>query len=146
MKNLSKLAVTLIAAVAGVVVLSVPVKADNAVPSQLQFLQAQMDLQKAENQKALEYIQLQTAIAAAQNRPISDAEKVKIAALQGMINGNNNLLQMGNVVMPNAYVDPYGAGNIALMDKAAYDGYVSGMALIDKIKQETWMQYTFRTH
>ena len=144
MKKLSKLALTLMAALAGVIVLSVPVKA--AVPSQVEFLQKQMEIQMAENAKIQEYLKLQEAIAKAEKKPISDIEMVKRYAMQGIVDGNNYLLQMGNAVMPYAYVDPYGAGNIALMDQAAYEGYVSGMALLNQVKQDTWMQYTFRTH
>ena len=144
MKILSKLALTLMAALAGVIVLSVPVKA--AVPSQVEFLQKQMEIQMAENAKIQEYLKLQEAIAKAEKKPISDIEMVKRYAMQGIVDGNNYLLQMGNTVMPYAYVDPYGAGNIALMDQAAYEGYVSGMALLNQVKQDTWMQYTFRTH
>jgi len=146
MKLLIKITTAIALASVCIAVATVPVKAENGMPSQVTFLQKQMEIQKAENAKAQEYFKLQEARSKAEKRKISDIEMVKRQAMQGAVSGNNQLLDMGETVLQNANVDPYGCGNIALMDQAAYDGYVSGMALLEQIKQQTWMQYTFRTH
>ena len=146
MKVLTKLAYTLAAMITAVLVLSVPVKADNGMPSQVAYLQKQMDIQKAEIAKTQEYLKLQEARSKAEKRKISDIEMVKRNAMTGAAQGDALLLEYGNTVMPYGTIDPNGAGHIATIDQAAYEGYVSGMALLEKIKQDTWMQYTFRTH
>lgn len=142
MKYLSKLALICTLAVAAVFVIKVDVKADS-IPSQVLYLQKQMANQKQQNMKAKEYIELQNARAKAEQRPVSDIEMVKRQALEGMMTGNNQLLDMGNVVLPNGTIDPSGCGNIAIMDQQAYEGMVSGLAYLEEIKQKTWMQYTF---
>lgn len=146
MKYLSKITTACVVIASCVLFAVNPVKADNGMPSQALFLQKQMEIQQAEIAKAKEYFKLQEARAKAEKRQISDIEMVKRQALEGIITGDNQLLDMGNTVMPYVSVDPLGAGNIALMDQAAYEGYVSGMAYLEDIKQKTWMQYTFRLH
>ena len=145
MKLLMKITSLVAIAVVAAVVTVTPVKADS-IPSQVVFLMKQMEIQKAENAKAQEYFKLQEARSKAEKRKISDIEMVKRQAMEGAVSGNNQLLELGNTVLPYGTVDPNGCGNIALMDQAAYEGYVSGMAMLEKIKQDTWMQYTFRTH
>lgn len=142
MKYLSKLLLICTLAVAAVLITKVDVKADS-VPSQVIYLQKQMANQKAANVSAKEYIQLQDARAKAEKRPVSDIEMVKRQALEGMMTGNNQLLQMGDIVLPNGTIDPSGCGNIAIMDQQAYEGMVSGLAYLEEIKQKTWMQYEF---
>ncbi len=146
MKVLTKIAFTVAASVASVVLVTVPVKAANGMPTQVVALQKQMDIQKAEIAKTQEYLKLQEARSKAEKRKISDIEMVKRAAMSGAAQGDALLLQYGETVMPYGTIDPNGAGHIATIDQAAYDGYVSGMAMLEKIKQDTWMQYTFRTH
>ena len=145
MKIITKITTVMAIAVVSALVAATPVKADS-IPSQVAFLKKQMDIQMAENAKAKEYFKLQEARSKAEKRKISDIEMVKRQAMEGAVSGNNQLLELGNTVLPNGTVDPNGCGNIALMDQAAYEGYVSGMAMLEKIKQDTWMQYTFRTH
>jgi len=144
MKLLSKITAIVLTGATCLVLAATPVKAETGVPSQAVFLNERMNIQIAENAKALEYFQIQEAKAKAENRPISDIEMVKRQALEGMIQGNNNLLQMGNAAI--AVGDPYGMGNIALVDQAAYDGFTSGMKAIEEVKKNTWLNYTFRTH
>ena len=146
MKLLSKIATLCVVASAFVLIIAAPVKAANGMPTQVEMLQKQMERQIAENAKAKEYFKLQEAKAKAEKRRISDIEMVKRQALEGMVSGNNQLLSMGDAAMSVANVDPNGAGNIAVMDQAAYEGMVSGLALLEDIKQKAWMQYTFRTH
>ena len=143
MKLLMKItSLVAIAAVAAVVTVT-PVKADS-IPTQVVFLMKQMEIQKAENAKAQEYFKLQEARSKAEKRKISDIEMVKRQALEGMVQGNNNLLQMGDAAI--ALGQPDGEYNIAFLDQQAYEGFVAGMAELERVKRDTWMQYTFRTH
>lgn len=146
MKLLSKITAVCVLMATITLVAPVAVKADNGMPSQVVFLQKQMEIQKAEIAKAKDYFKLQEARAKAEKRPISDIEVVKRQALEGIVQGDSQLLEFGNTALSYANVDPNGAGNIAIVDQAAYDGYVAGMANLEAIKQQTWMQYTFRTH
>lgn len=146
MKLLSKITTVCALAAACVLFAVNPVKAEEAVPSQVLFLQQQMAAQQAEIAKINAYFALQEARAKAEQRNISDIEMVKRQALEGIITGDNQLLQMGNTVLPYSQAYPLGAGNIALMDQAAYEGYVSGMAALEEVKKNTWMTYTFRLH
>ena len=143
MKLISKLTAIVLTGVTFITLLAAPVKAD-AIPSQAVFLNEQMAIQQAEIAKTLEYFALQEAKAKAEGRPISDIEMVKRQALQGMVQGDYNLLDMGNRAI--AVADPYGMGNIALVDQAAYAGFVSGMKALEEVKKDTWLTYTFRTH
>ena len=145
MKLLSKITVVLSAVAIGMLIVTVPVKAANGMPSNEEiYLRKQMENQKAENAKAKEYYEIQNRKAKAEKRPVSDIEMVKRQALEGIVQGNNNLLQMGDAALTLGQAG--GEYNIAFMDQQAYEGFVSGMAELERIKQETWMQYTFRTH
>lgn len=145
MKLLKKFSVLLFAAVMGVMALNTPVLAANGIPTnEAKFLNDMMQRQIAENIKVQEYIKLQDARAKAEKRPVSDIEMTKRQAMEGIVQGNNNLLEMAAVTI--GCGEPSGQYNIAFMDQQAYEGYVSGMAALEKVKQDTWMQYTFRTH
>ena len=143
MKLLSKITAVLLTGATCIALAATPVKAD-AIPSQAVFLNEQMAIQQAEIAKTLNYFALQEAKAKAEGRPISDIEMVKRQALQGMVQGDYNLLDMGNRAI--AVGDPYGMGNIAIVDQAAYAGFVSGMKALEEVKKDTWLTYTFRTH
>ena len=145
MKLLSKLTIILSASIACVVLFATPVKAANGMPSREEaFLKQQMTNQQTFNAKAQEYFDLQNQRAKAEKRPVSDIEMVKRQALEGMCVGNNNLLALGAINL--GCGEASGEYNIAIMDQQAYEGFVSGMAELERVKQDTWMQYTFRTH
>ncbi len=145
MKVISKLTIAFAACVACVVLTAMPVKAANGMPSnEEQFLRQQMARQQEFNAKAKEYIELQNQRAKAEKRKVSDIEMLKRQAIEGMVQGNNNLLAMGEINL--ACGQPGGEYNIAFMDQQAYERYASGMAELERVKRDTWMQYTFRTH
>lgn len=144
MKLFSRITAVVLTSVVCLIVAATPVKAANGMPSQVEFLNNRMNIQRAENAKTQEYFKIQEAKSKAEKRPISDIEMVKRQALEGMVQGNNNLLEMGDRAL--AVGDPYGMGNIALVDQAAYEGFVTGMANLEEIKKQTWLTYTFRTH
>ncbi|MDO4189151.1 MAG: hypothetical protein Q4D29_09195 [Lachnospiraceae bacterium] len=145
MKLLSKLTIILSASVACLILFATPVKAANGMPSREElFLKKQMENQQTFNAKTKEYIELQNLRAKAEKRPVSDIEMVKRQALEGMVTGNNNLLDMGAINLASGQAS--GEYNIAFMDQQAYEGFVSGMAELERVKRDTWMQYTFRTH
>lgn len=145
MTLLKKLSMSLMALFAGVLILSAPVKAANGMPSNEEiFLKKQMANQLEFNASVQAYIELQNQRAKAEKRKVSDIEMTKRQAMEGMVQGNNNLLTMGAINL--GFGDPQGEYNIAFMDQSAYEGYISGMAELERVKQQTWMQYTFRTH
>lgn len=145
MKLLSKITVIISAAVACLVIFATPVKAANGMPSNEElFLRKQMANQQEFNESVQKYIELQNARAKAENRKVSDIEMTKRQAMEGMVQGNNNLLQMAQTTL--ACGQPSGEYNIAFIDQQAYEGYVSGMAELERVKRDTWMRYTFRTH
>lgn len=145
MKLIKKLLLSFLAVAFGVALLSTPVKAANGIPSNEElYLKKMMEQQKAENAKIEEYKKLQDQRAKAEKRKVSDIEMVKRQAMEGIVTGNNNLLDMGNINL--ACGQPAGEYNVAFLDQQAYEGYVAGMAELERVKRDTWMQYTFRTH
>ena len=145
MRLIKKLTVIVSTVLAVTMILATPVMAANGMPSNEEmFLKKRMEIQKAENAKTSEYVKLQEQKSKAEKRPVSDIEMVKRQALEGMVQGNNNLLQMGDAAI--ALGQPDGEYNIAFLDQQAYEGFVSGMAELERVKRDTWMQYTFRTH
>lgn len=146
MKLLKKITITLLATVTCVVALNSSVFADGkGMPSrEAKYLNEMMTRQLNENLKIQEYIKLQDAKSKIEKRPVSDIEMTKRQALEGIAQGNNLLLDMGATTIGCGEND--GMYNVAFLDQQAYEGFVSGMAALEKVKQDTWMQYTFRTH
>ena len=145
MRLIKKLTVMVSTVLAAAMILATPVMAANGMPSNEEiFLKKRMEIQKAENAKIEEYKKLQDQRAKAEKRKVSDIEMVKRQAMEGIVTGNNNLLDMGDINL--ACGQPAGEYNIAFLDQQAYEGYVAGMAELERVKRDTWMQYTFRTH
>lgn len=145
MNIIKKLTLGFLAAIACVTVLNTPVFAANGMPSNEEmYLKKRMEIQMAENAKIKDYINLQNQRAKAEKRPVSDIEMLKRQAMEGIVQGNTNLLQIGEGAL--AIGQPDGEYHIAEIDTQAYEGYISGMAELERVKRDTWMQYTFRTH